>query len=273
MPDLLPLWHPPSGTGQWKGEELAISQTRQRFRRRAGQLDLVARKEEHVRRWIHRPQYPVRIEKASVCFSHVAVCQDDLENIAFPNIFLCLFYDVAIGFLGKKRLEFAFYMQRLRFSFLSCPQELFHHIQRHDGAIIILRCRIETDVDDEVNFLLQMIEYDDLVEQHEVEIVEAVVIGCLEMQCRFCIFDEIVRKISDETACKGWHACNLRCLVVMQDLRDIFLRMVARKGDFRPRLDMDDTILAIQAHLRIITDERIPAPALCVFHAFQEITV
>lgn len=103
----------------------------------------------------------------------------------------------------KKRLEFAFYMQRLRFSFLSCPQELFHHIQRHDGAIIILRCRIETDVDDEVNFLLQMIEYDDLVEQHEVEIVEAVVIGCLEMQCRFCIFDEIVRKYPTRPPVKG----------------------------------------------------------------------
>ena len=43
--------------------------------------------------------------------------------------------------------------------------------------------------------------------------------------------------------------------------------------DFSAGLDVDRTVLAVQTHLRIIADKGIAAPALGIFHAFQQIAV
>ena len=200
--------------GQGECEEVAVFQAGQRFRRRTGQFDVVTGEEEHVRRRVDGPQDAICIEEAPFGFGAQAVGQDDLENIAFTDVILALFDHLAIFFFIEQGFEIALELQRYVRCLLAFADEAFHALHFQESPIIIFFDRVEADVDDEVNLLFQVIEDDDLVEQHEVEVVEAIVIDGVEFQRRFGVFDEIIGKVADQSACKGRQVRKARCLVI-----------------------------------------------------------
>ena len=149
----------------------------------------------------------------------------------------------------------------------------FHAVQLCQGLVIGYVCLIGPYVDDEEKLLLQVIEDDDLVKKHEVEIVKAGIVFRPELQRRLGILDEVVRKVPDQAADEGRQPFQAGRPVGLYDLADQILRRIRPDRFFPFARKADDAVLAAQAQSRIVPDEGVTAPAVCIFHAFQQIAV
>ena len=164
-------------------------------------------------------------------------------------------------------------MKRYVRCLLAVADQRFHALHFQEGTVVIFFGRIEADIDDEVDLLLQVVKNDGLIEEHEVEIIETVIVDGIQLERRFGVFNEVVSEVADEAARKGRQVFEARRLVVVKDLGNELFRMVRMDLDFGAGLDVDRAVLAVKSHLRVVADEGVAAPALGVFHAFQQIAV
>lgn len=87
---------------------------------------------------------------------------------------------------------------------------LFAGFEERDELLKLKLCLVVADldvaerhVDDEHNLLPHMIEGDDLVKEHQIDILEVVLVLLAAADARLAVFEMIVRKIPHEPAGEG----------------------------------------------------------------------
>ena len=145
-----------------------------------------------------------------------------------------------------------------------------HFFDFRPGSTVIFQNGIGFHVDDDVDFLGQMVIGNDLVKQHQVEVIH---ITGAQLQGRLCIADHAVSVIAYQTAGKGREAFDTGSLVLGHQAAQDFIGLIGGDGFSRTAIGIFcgyHMILAHNVHNRIITQERIPAPTLAALHAFQK---
>ena len=153
---------------------------------------------------------------------------------------------------------------------LTVENELLHTANLKTGHVVLLIDVIKRDVRDEENLLELIIEGDDLVEQHQIEVVETIAVFCIETERRLGVFDVVVGKVSDKTACEWRETVYFGTFMCCKQLPYVIFRM--------PGLNCDITEfqLSIEAgddSFRVIAEEGVPAELLISGHGLQHVDV
>ena len=256
--------------GQGKRMERALVQFDQRFRRRAGHFQVIAGKIEQIRRRIQRAQDAVRVQEASFVARFQAVRQDDLENIAVTDICFRLLHHAAIGVFVKEGPEVRRPAARLVRAGRPVLHQLPHGPQRVSGPRVVILRVLAAHEGEQQDFLPQVVESDDLVEEHQIQVPEAFRIVCVQGQGRLRVLDIIVGPIPHETSREGRQGVQARAPVFRGDTAD---RLAGMTDRFRGRPSVphgQDAVAAGQFQLRVVSQKGVPAPLLAVFHRLQE---
>ena len=105
---------------------------------------------------------------------------------------------------------------RLLFAF-AVPQQV------REGLQVVLRLAVsgfrvvERDIDDEDDFLPDVVERDDLVKQHQVRVAEPFGVDGLPPDGRFAVTEVIVGEVPDESAREGRQSLQPRAFIVRED--------------------------------------------------------
>ena len=83
------------------------------------------------------------------------------------------------------------------------------------GLAVILQNVVGLHVDDEHDLLLEVVVRDDLVEQHQIEVVPC---AALDTERRFGIAEHRIREVADEAARKRRQAFDVRRAVLAEHL-------------------------------------------------------
>lgn len=98
------------------------------------------------------------------------------------DILLSLFHHAAIGFPGEQRGKFALKNQRIFRCRISVLNQCLHPAYFQTCPVIIFFRVIQSYIDNQLNFLLQVIKHNDLIKKHEIQIGNAFIIFRRKMQ-------------------------------------------------------------------------------------------
>ncbi len=130
------------------------------------------------------------------------------------DVVLCLLDHVAVAVFVKIRAYVGFeHSLRVPVRF-AVSKEILHRV---DLQLCSAVCRIrfrEIHVDDEDDLLLQVVEGNDLVKEHQIHVLEVLCIIRVQMQRLLCVLQIIVGEISNQPPCKGRKVIDPRCLVL-----------------------------------------------------------
>ncbi len=117
--------------------------------------------------------------------------------------------------------------------------------------------------------LAEVVEDDQLVEQHQVGILEALVVPRLQRKAGFGVFDVVVREVPYKAARERRHVLHRRRPVLCEDAADDIGRVSADGPSRTAFVDLYSSVGACQIHLRLEPDDRVPAPARPVLYALE----
>ena len=192
-----------TGPREGKGVQHTVFELDERFGRRARDLNVGAGKVEHVRRGIDGAQHAVGVEQAPLERRAQAVREYDLKDIALADVVLGGFDHRAELLFGEERCDFAEEPPR-RFLLLFAGFEERDELLKLELCLVVADLDVaERHVDDEHDLLPHMVEGDDLVKEHQIDILEAVLVLLAAADARLAVFEIIVRKIPHEPAGEG----------------------------------------------------------------------
>ena len=102
----------------------------------------------------------------------------------------------------------------------SIQQKLLHIVQFPLCPMIIDFQIVGFDVQDQDQLLSVIIKCNNLVEQHQVHILESFLVLRIQMQSRFTVFDVIIGKISYQTSGKGRQPRKFGTFILFHDVPD-----------------------------------------------------
>ena len=185
---------------------------------------------------------------------------------------LCLFHHCAVGIFVKQGLCFAQQPAR-RFLLRGAGlQQLCQLVQPQDGFVVVrFQCvRLQRHIYDQHDLLPQVVEGNDLVEQHQVHVLE--VLGVLRFGAGFgfAVAEVIVGEISHKTPGEGRQIGEARALVLRQNFPQRLRGVLRCKGELS---GLHPAILTGDLHLRVKAQEGIAAPLFAGLGAFQQVAV
>ena len=148
--------------------------------------------------------------------------------------------------------------------------QLPHGPQRVSGPRVVILRVLAAHEGEQQDFLPQVVESDDLVEEHQIQVPEAFRIVCVQGQGRLRVLDIIVGPIPHETSREGRQGIQARAPVFRGDTAD---RLAGMTDRFRGRPSVphgQDAVAAGQFQLRVVSQKGVPTPLLAVFHRLQE---
>ena len=130
---------------------------------------------------------------------------------------------------------------------------------------------VGADVDNQNDLLPEVVERDDLVEQHEIHIPKPLLVADVDRKSGLRIFDIIIGEIPDKSAGKRRQEIEPRALVFGEDPPDGLPRMrgIFRRGAAVPYRNF--SVRTGKFELRIKAEERIPSPRPALLDGFQKI--
>ena len=129
--------------------------------------------------------------------------------------------------------------------------------------------RVYAYIYNDTDFLFQMIICNDFVKQHQVIIVK---FAFFNVQCRFCIANHRIRKMTDKTSGKRRKAFQSRRAITFHNVTNHLKGIICLYFRCLPMLLYRyHFVLAGNSHDRVISHERIATPLLTAFYTFQQI--
>lgn len=113
-------------SGKREGPDLSVLDFYESFRGCTGDLDIITREIEHVRRRVRRAEDAVRIEEASLKISFEPVGENELEEVSLVDIMFDLLDFLTVRFLIEERAELGFQVAGFRLGRFSEADQLFH---------------------------------------------------------------------------------------------------------------------------------------------------
>ena len=168
-------------SGKREGPDLSVLDFYESFRGCTGDLDIITREVEHVRRRVRRAEDAVRIEEASLKISFEPVGENELEEVSLVDIMFDLLDFLTVRFLIEERAELGFQVACFRLGRFSEADQLFHFFEFLYGFFVIFFEIFGFDINHQYDFLTVIIIGDDLIEQHQVDIFEMFLIFCVQL--------------------------------------------------------------------------------------------
>ena len=153
---------------------------------------------------------------------------------------------------------------------LTGPEKIRELMKLHDRFSVSGLRVSERHVDDERDLLPQMVKGDDLVKEHEIDVLEGLAVLHGASHGRLTVAEIIIGKISDQSARKGWEIIKSRAPEVGEDLSEITGRILRLYSE---AADLHFPVYACDIELRIVSEEGIAAEGLIGLGGFQEIAV
>ena len=261
-----------SGTGsrQRKGVEFAVFQFDLRFGGSACHFHVGAGEVEHIGRRVDGAQDAVGVEQTALKGRGQPVGQHNLEDVALPDILLGAFHHPAETFPVEERGDVAGQFSG-RFGFaVAVPQEVCHLTQLQHCLVVAGFPVREPHIDDQNDFLPHMVEGDHLVEQHEVQILEAFGILGLTARGGFTVEEVVVGEVSHQSAGKGGQIVETRTFVIRENLPQHVGGTVGGKAQM---IDLHLSVHAGDLHLRVVAQKGVASPFFTLLRRFQQIAV
>ena len=90
---------------------------------------------------------------------------------------LCLLHHLTVLLFRERRLKFTFKFQRLIGCRISIPNQIGESLKFQFCLVILFFHRICLHVDDQDHFLTEIVKGDHLIKQHQIDILERILIG------------------------------------------------------------------------------------------------
>ncbi len=262
---------PGSGARQREGIQLSVLQLHQRLGTGPGDLPVLPGKIEHIGGGIHGTQNPVRIKQAAFHFRLQPVGQYHLKDIPFFDIVLSLFHHGTVLSLVKQGRKVAQQLQgRNGLLFLPLHQCL-HIFQLHHRPVIAGLGIICLHIGDQHDLLAVIVKGNDLVKEHQVHILKAVLILRIQLQRRFAVLDIIIGEISHKPSGKAGQSLQPGALILPENLPDIPAGIILDLLRHHGCADRHLVVAAADRHDRIIPQKGIPPPLFIRLRTLQQI--
>ena len=128
-------------------------------------------------------------------------------------------------------------------------------------------------VHDQDDLLPEMVKCDYLVEQHQVYILKALFVICVQHKGRLGVFDVIVGKIPDEPAGKGRQVFHTRAAVIREHLPYDLFRVLCFHRDGGTGPQGEHAVCTAQLQRGVKPKKRVPAPHAAALRRFEQVAV
>ena len=126
---------------------------------------------------------------------------------------LSLFHHIAVLLLAEKCCDLACEPSCGLLYALAVSEEVSHMLKLQLSLVVACLSLFQSHVGDEDKLLTEIVEGDDLVKEHEVNVLEVLRIAYIGAEGLFRIGEEIVGEISCQTACEGGKIVEFRAPV------------------------------------------------------------
>lgn len=253
---------------QREGVEHAAFQLDQGLGACACKLDIVAGEIEHVRTRVTCAQISIGVEQAAAVVGIEAVGQNHLEDVAFPDVLLSLGNDIRVLVVREEPSELA-RATAVRFVDGSAAQDEIHHPAKLGlGGIVFVLEVIDGHLLDEHDLLAIVVEGDHLIEEHKVDVVEALIVFRVEVKRRLRVFQVVIGKVSDKPSSERRQGRIAIRLVRREGAPKVEGRVAPTKLD---AVGVHHAIARRDLHDRIVAKERVTPPLLGGFRRFKQV--
>ncbi len=235
-----------------------------------GHFDVRPGEVEHVRGRVQGPQDAVGVQEASLEGRFEAVRQDHLEDVPFIDVLLRGPHHLTVAVFVEEGAYIAKESAARFLLLLSVLQEVRQLLQLEFGLVVPGVRVLEGHVADEDDLLSEVVEGDDLVEEHEVHVLELLAVLDVHADFRFAVAEEVVGEVPDEAAGEGREVVERRAPVVGEDLPDVRRRVLGLHVDVP---DLHVSPAAGDLQLRVEPEECVPAPLRAVLHTLEHVAV
>ena len=167
----------------------------QGFRRGARNFHIGTRKVKHIGRRIDGAEDPVGIQKTARKGSAQPVGKDDLKDITFPDMMLGLLDHAAKSFFVVKSGDIAQQFPARLLFLLPGSEEGSQLLELQNSLVVTGFQIIQPHIDYKDDLLPEMVKGDDLVEEHQVEVLKTFGILDFPADCRFAVSQIMIGKI------------------------------------------------------------------------------
>ena len=180
---------------------------------------------------------------------------------------LGLFYHGAELLLGKKRLELGGHFAGVLRGGGAVADQVRHAVQLPHGSGVVGFNVIQRHVDDEDDFLPQVVKGDELIKQHQVHIAEAFGVSGVQVQGRLKILDVVISKVADKAARKRRQIGQPRAFIFGQHGADGIVGVGAGDGG---TVLVHRAVQAGELQLRLKAQKGVAPPLLVILSRFQQ---
>ena len=250
-----------------EGGQAAVIQSDERFRRGTHDLVPVDGEEHHVRRGIGGAEHAVCAQQAVRIRTGKLPRLHGLKNIAVKDVFAGLFHDVGVlrlgDIAGEARLAGDFERRQRA---LVCDERR-HALERRTRLAVILHHAVGLHVDDEHDLLLEVVVRDDLVEQHQVEIVPC---AALDFERRLRVAEHRIREVAHKAARERRQTLEPRCVILAEHLAENGERLIGRYRPVHRALERYRAVFAGRTEDGVVAEEGVARPFFAALHALQQ---
>ena len=257
-----------AGARQREGMQDPVFQLDEGFGARPGNLHVGAGEVEQVRARVNRAQGAVGVEQRALVPGLQAVGEHHLEDVAFADVGLGRAHHVAVGRLVEEFAGRRGEMAGLVGGHLAVGKQAFHLLEVAQGLAVAGFAFAQVGIDDQQDLLLAVVENDDLVEEHEVDVLETFGIFGVQAQGGLGILQVVVAEVAHQPAGERRQAVDARQAVGVEQLAEI----VARAGGVDLQgAGFQMAVHAGDAKCGLVAQEGVAAPfAALPRHAFQK---
>ena len=247
-----------------------IFQLYQRFGRCTCNLYVGSRKIEHIRRRVNGTEYTVSIQETSLKRCAQSVGQHNLEDISLTDMVLCLFDHAAELLFVKQRRNISKQLAA-RFIFLFAVAEKLCELTKFHNGLVVAGFRFnQRHIYNENDFLSEMIECDNFIKEHQINILKCFGIFHITFDCRLAVSKIIIGKVSHKTACKGREIVKTGTLIIGKNLAEIVRWIICLNLE---TADLHFSINASDLHFRVKSEKGVVSPVFICLCGFQHIAM
>ena len=225
---------------------------------------------EHVRRRIEGPEHPVGVEKTAFEIRLQPVGEHDLEYVPLADVPLDLLHHGAVLLPVEERFDLRDHPAPQILLGGPVAEEVLHLLQFHLYPVVLGLEMREVHVGYEEELLGEVVEDDDLVEEHHVHVLESLGVLRVEPEGGFGILQIVVGEVSDQSPGEGRESGDLGAPVLLQDLPYVHVGVVGLE------LQVPYPHPSVQARdvqLGVVPDECVSSPSVRGVGALEHITM
>ena len=263
---------PPSGPGARQGEgvENAVLQLHQGLRRGPRHLHVGTGEVEHIRGGVQGPQDAVGVQQAPLEGGGEPVGQDDLEDVPLPDVVLALFHHGTVGGLVEEGGDLPQQPSAGLVLLFAVLQQVRQVLQVPDRPVVARLGLGQVHVDHQDDLLPEVVEGDDLVEEHQVYVLEPLGVHGFPFCRGLPVGQVVVGEIPHQATGEGGQVVKPGTFIVRQDLPQVGRGVVGAEGQ-APHLHLP--VQAGDLQLGVEAQEGVPPPLLPAVYGFQDVAV